>query len=194
LEDLEIPEDSLREAIFNAIIHKDYAGVHIQMKVWDDRIEIWNDGGLPYDMSIEKLLGQHSSKPRNVNIASVFYKAGFIESWGRGILKIQKGFEDAGIKAPQFEEDCGGVRVTMYRNIKTTIKEKNQGETKEKNQGETKEKIIELIRNNPYITQKEMRELLGLSQGGIEYQIRNLKQDGVIKRVGGDRGGHWEIL
>ncbi|MDO5775798.1 MAG: winged helix-turn-helix transcriptional regulator, partial [Eubacteriales bacterium] len=63
-----------------------------------------------------------------------------------------------------------------------------------KNQGETKEKIIELLRNNPYITQKEMRESLGLSQGGIEYQIRNLKQDSVIKRVGGDRGGHWEIL
>jgi len=88
IEDLEIPEDALREAIFNAIIHKDYTGVHIQMKVWDDRIEIWNDGGLPYDMSIEKLLGPHTSKPRNVNIASVFYKAGFIESWGRGILKI----------------------------------------------------------------------------------------------------------
>ena len=194
IEDLEIPEAALREAIFNAIIHKDYTGVHIQMKVWDDRIEIWNDGGLPYDMSIEKLLGPHSSKPRNVNIASVFYKAGFIESWGRGILKIQKGFEEAGIKAPQFEEDCGGVRITMYRNIATTTKEKNQGETKEKNQGETKEKIIELIRSNPYITQKEMCEALGLSQGGIEYQMRNLKQKGIIKRVGGDRGGHWEVV
>ena len=108
IEDLEIPEDALREAIFNAIIHKDYTDVHIQMKVWDDRVEIWNDGGLPYDMSIEKLLGPHTSKPRNVNIASVFYKAGFIESWGRGILKIQKGFADSGIKAPLLEEDCGG--------------------------------------------------------------------------------------
>lgn len=58
----------------------------------------------------------------------------------------------------------------MYRNLETTT-------TKEKNQGETKEKIIELIRSNPYITQKEMCEALGLSQGGIEYQIRNLKQD-----------------
>ena len=98
-----------------------------------------------------------------------------------------QGFADSGIKAPLFEEDCGGVRVTMYRNLETTT-------TNEKNKGETKEKIIELLRNNPYITQKEMREALGLSQGGIEYQIRNLKQDGVIKRVGGDRGGHWEIL
>lgn len=64
IEELELPEDALREAIFNAIIHKDYSGAHVQMKVWDDRVEIWNDGGLPYDMSIENLLSQHSSKPR----------------------------------------------------------------------------------------------------------------------------------
>lgn len=75
----------------------------------------------------------------------------------------------------------------MYRNIEN-------GETKEKNQGETKEKIIDLIRGNPYITQIEMCEVLGLSQGGIEYQMRNLKQKGIVKRVGGDRGGHWEVV
>ena len=72
---MEIPEDALREAIFNSIIHKDYTGAHIQMKVWDDRVELWNEGGLPFDMSIDNLLENHSSKPRNVNIASVFYKA-----------------------------------------------------------------------------------------------------------------------
>lgn len=47
---------------------------------------------------------------------------------------------------------------------------------------------------NPYITQIEMCEVLGLSQGGIEYQMRNLKQKGIVKRVGGDRGGHWEVV
>jgi len=52
-----------------------------------------------------------------VSIASVFYKTGFIESWGRGILKIQKGFKDAAIKAPQFKEDCGGVRVFLTKSI-----------------------------------------------------------------------------
>ena len=196
IEELELPEDALREAIFNAIIHKDYSGAHVQMKVWDDRVEIWNDGGLPYDMSIENLLSQHSSKPRNANIASVFYKAGFIESWGRGILKIQKAFKEAGMKAPLFEEDCGGVRVTLYRNVllSDNTKEKNKGETKEKNKGETKEKIVEMIRKNPRVTQKEMREILELSQSGIEYNIKKLKADGIIDRVGGDNGGCWVVL
>lgn len=197
IEDLEIPEDSLREAIFNAIIHKDYAGVHIQMKVWDDRIEIWNDGGLPYDMSIEKLLGQHSSKPRNVNIASVFYKAGFIESWGRGILKIRKGFENAGIKAPLFEEDCGGVRVTLFRKIEevagTTSLGNKKTSSSDNKKEKTRDKVFDLIKENPSITQQEIMDKLMLSRSAIEYQIRQLKVEGKIVRVGGDNNGHWGI-
>lgn len=194
IENLEIPEDSLREAVFNSIIHKDYAGVHIQMKVWDDRIEIWNDGGLPYDMSIEKLLGQHSSKPRNVNIASVFYKAGFIESWGRGILKIRKGFEDAGIKAPLFEEDCGGVRVTLFRKIEdvTGTKDKSTKRLIAKKE-KTRDKVLNLIKENPSITQQEIMDKLSLSRSAIEYQIRQLKASEKIKRVGGDNGGYWKV-
>lgn len=197
IEDLEIPEDALREAIFNAIIHKDYTGVHIQMKVWDDRIEIWNDGGLPYDMSIEKLLGPHTSKPRNVNIASVFYKAGFIESWGRGILKIQKGFEEAGIKAPQFEEDCGGVRVTLFRKMEnvagTTSSENRKTSSNDKKKEKTRDKVLGLIKENPSITQQEIMDKLMLSRSAIEYQIRQLKTEGKIVRVGGDYNGHWDI-
>ena len=80
LELLEMPEGALREAIFNAIIHKDYTGAHIQMKVYDDRIEIWNQGKLPDNWTIDNLLASHPSQPRNRNIAQVFYKAGFIES------------------------------------------------------------------------------------------------------------------
>ena len=59
IEPLEIPESALREAIFNSIIHKDYMGVSIQMKVYRDRIQLWNDGTLPEDFTIEKLLGPH---------------------------------------------------------------------------------------------------------------------------------------
>lgn len=193
IEDLEIPEDSLREAIFNAIIHKDYAGVHIQMKVWDDRIEIWNDGGLPYDMSIEKLLGPHTSKPRNVNIASVFYKAGFIESWGRGILKIQKGFENAGIKAPQFEEDCGGVRVTLFRKIEDVTGVNKQETTPDKKQSETRDRVLQLIKDNPSITQKEIKDILSMSLTGVEYHIQQLKKAKVIERIGDNRSGYWKV-
>lgn len=84
IESLEIPEDALREAIFNSIIHKDYTGVHIQMKVYNDRVMLWNEGNLPEGYTVETLMGEHSSKPLNRNIANAFYKAGFIEAWGHG--------------------------------------------------------------------------------------------------------------
>ena len=115
IEPLEIPEDALREAIFNSIIHKDYTGVAIQLKVYDDRLILWNDGNLPIGYTIDTLLGNHSSKPRNRNIANVFYKAGFIEAWGRGINKIRHGMETAQLSTLIFENTMGGVAVTIYR-------------------------------------------------------------------------------
>ncbi|MBQ9279413.1 MAG: putative DNA binding domain-containing protein [Lachnospiraceae bacterium] len=216
IEDLEVPEDALREAIFNAIIHKDYSGAHIQMKVWDDRIEIWNDGGLPYDMSIEKLLGQHSSKPRNVNIASVFYKAGFIESWGRGILKIQKGFEDAGMKAPLFEEDCGGVRVTLYRNVGISASneknvqkkqaEKASRKNKQKKQAEktsrngqaaktveNKKKILDFLRDKDESKAAEIGEHIGLSSARVRVILSELAEDGKILAKGDGKSRRYMI-
>lgn len=106
-----------KEIKFIAIIHRDQTGAHIQMKVYNDRIELWNDGGLPEGYTIDTLLRKHNSKPRNKNLAEIFYKAGFIESWGRGIEKITEGFEKAGLKKPEFQEFCGGILVTIPRGI-----------------------------------------------------------------------------
>ncbi|MBR0273876.1 MAG: hypothetical protein IJQ59_07295, partial [Bacteroidaceae bacterium] len=61
------------------------------------------------------LYGHHSSKPRNLNIANAFFKAGFIDTWGRGYKKIREGFEPAGIPMPKVENFCGGVQVTIER-------------------------------------------------------------------------------
>ena len=161
IEPLEIPEDALREAIFNSIIHKDYNGPAIQMKVYRDRIELWNYGKLPEEITIEKLLGKHSSNARNKNIAASFYKAGFIEAWGRGISKIVTEFTEAGLKKPEFEDFCGGVLVTIYRdtnlvaNILTPkTDEETTLKTTEKTTGKTTENIISAIQENSYITMK----------------------------------------
>src|SRR6056297_115394 len=75
IEELEYPEDSLREAILNAIVHKDYTGAHIQLSVYDDKLILWNEGRLPAGMTIEKLKDKHPSKPPNKNIANIFFKA-----------------------------------------------------------------------------------------------------------------------
>ena len=79
--------------IYNAISHKDYTGPAIQMRIYNKSIELWNYGLLPKELTPAKLLQKHSSFPRNHNIANAFYKAGFVESWGRGFKKIAEEFE-----------------------------------------------------------------------------------------------------
>lgn len=118
IEKLEIPEDALRELINNAICHKDYMGVAIQMKVYNDRVELWNDGLLPDGMEPSDLLKPHKSKPRNKLISAVFYRAGYIETWGRGIEKVCAAFDSYGLKPPKFEFTCGGLNTIIYRNEK----------------------------------------------------------------------------
>ncbi|MCF0186470.1 MAG: putative DNA binding domain-containing protein [Bacteroidaceae bacterium] len=116
VERLEIPEDALREVLCNAIVHKDYQRNTIQMKVYNDRIVLWNPGVLPDDLPIEKLFSEHHSHARNRNIAYAFYRAGFIEAWGRGIEKICTELSSASLQPPKFEQTEGGLSVTIMRN------------------------------------------------------------------------------
>lgn len=116
IEQLEVPEDALREILYNAICHKDYLGPQIQMRIWDHHVEIWNDGDLPAAITPENIEANHASYPRNKNLAYVFFKAGFIESWGRGWKKICDGFQAAGLPKPTIESKQGGVLVTFQRN------------------------------------------------------------------------------
>lgn len=76
-------------------------GACFQMHVYNDHLEIWNEGKLPVGYTEETLMGKHSSKPRNRNIANAMFKAGFIDIWGRGYMKIREGFTAAGIPMPK---------------------------------------------------------------------------------------------
>ena len=88
IEKLEYPEAALREAVLNAIVHKDYTDTTIQLSVYDDKLILWNPGKLPVDIPLERLTQKHPSRPRNKHIAEAFFRAGYIESWERGIEKI----------------------------------------------------------------------------------------------------------
>lgn len=119
IEKLEYPEPALREAILNSIVHKDYTNTTIQLSVYDDKLVLWNPGQLPVDIPLEKLTQKHPSRPRNKHIAEAFFRAGYIESWGRGIEKIMTSFKEAGLPEPVFKEDWGGVVVTFLKDIYT---------------------------------------------------------------------------
>ena len=204
IEKLEVPEEALREILYNAIIHKDYAGAHIQMHVWSDHVEVWNEGELPVGFTPDTLFEQHSSRPRNRNIANAFFKAGFIDAWGRGYKKIREGFESAGLPMPKVENFCGGVRVTFQR--KSATENATENATTQKTTQKNVEKIVEnsveksvekvwrLMKQDPYITTKQIADAVGLSIRGIEENIKKLKREGRIRRIGGDNGGHWKVI
>jgi ATP-dependent DNA helicase RecG len=110
VERLPVPEEALREALLNAIIHRDYSvGAPIQIRVHDDRLSIWNPGELPEGWSLEKLLEPHASRPHNPSVANAFFRAGEIEAWGRGIQRILAACQEDGAPEPQIVYQPGDL-------------------------------------------------------------------------------------
>lgn len=205
IEQLEIPEKALRELIYNAISHKDYSGPAIQMRIYDRYIELWNYGLLPKELTPADLMKKHSSYPRNHNIANVFYKAGFVESWGRGFKKITEEFEYAKMPLPTIEENGGGVMAVITRKtIDDVIAERieNVGDMSEINVGdmseiklsERQQIISSIIKSNPSISAKQMSETLSVTPRTIERDLAFMQKAGIIRHEGKDRGGIWIIL
>ena len=202
IEKLEVPEEALREILYNAIAHKDYMGAPIQMRVWDDYVEVWNEGSLPKELTPDALLRHHSSHPRNKNIAYAFFKAGFIESWGRGYKKIREGFEKAGLPMPKIEDVEGGVRVTFQRNnvsnsVKSGLSEKlPDGLSKKLSNrlSNTTTSICMFIISDKNISRKELAEKTGISTTAVQKHLNKLKSLGIIKRIGSAKNGYWEVI
>lgn len=107
------PPVALREALVNAFCHRDYsqAGGAVSLAIYDDRLEIWSSGGLPFGIKVEDLKQDHLSRPRNPLIAEVFYRRGLVERWGRGTQKIVELCLRAGHPEPEFLEVAGAVGV-----------------------------------------------------------------------------------
>ena len=120
IEQLEYPAGALREAILNALIHRDYTGSVTQIRVNNDSLEIWNAGLLPEELKIEMLLRKHPSIPRNRSLANLFFRAGYIESWGRGTLAIMQECREQGLPVPSLKEEFGGFSIEFYNKIQDT--------------------------------------------------------------------------
>ena len=121
----EYPVAAIREMLLNALVHKNYMGSTIQLRVYDNKLTIWNEGNLPEGLSFEALKRTHSSLPRNPIIADVCFKAGYIDTWGRGTLKIFNSCKEAELPEPEIKPLDGGVLVTLYKdylNIEQLIK------------------------------------------------------------------------
>lgn len=180
VETLEYPYEALRETIVNALIHRDYLDTSVlQIRVYDDKIVFSNGATLSSEVPIEKFAQEHISKPYNPIIASVFYKAGLVESWGKGTENIIKECIKAGLPAPEYRYTFGAVQVTFNK--------------KETPQETTREKIIHLLKQNKHYTLKELSIVLNKNADTIKEHIAKLKGEGILQRIGSTKSGYWEV-
>jgi len=197
-EDMIYPEEALREAVINSLIHRDYIGPQIQMKIYNDTLHLWNVGELSKKITFAQLKRKHPSYKRNELLADVFFKAGLIESWGRGTLKIINECKAKDIPEPKFVGEFGGFSVTFTKGNMAeqdedkgdNIREENRVKTREKTRG----KILRLMKERPEITIEELAKLVDISIKGVEWQVKKLKAEKEINRIGPAKGGHWEVI
>jgi len=177
-ETLEYPEEVLREAIINALIHKDYTGVHIQMKIYPDKIILWNEGKLPEGITVEMLSNVHPSIPRNELIANTFFNAGLIETWGRGTIKIIENSISAGLPAPLFREAFGGFEIILNKDIYTEKYLKEQG----LNQRQVK--AVMYVKEKGRITNNEYQKLNETSKRTVVRELNDMVLKNILKKSG----------
>jgi ATP-dependent DNA helicase RecG len=174
------PLEALREAVINAVCHRDYAdNSDIQIKVHDDRITIWNPGGLLPGMTVEELYDpNHTSKPRNKLIAQIFYDVELIERYGSGIQRIIEACKKSGLPAPVFEERFGGFLVIFRKDIYTEEYLEKLG------LNERQIKAVMYVKEKEKITNGEYQELNTVSKRTATRDLNDLVERNILEQIG----------
>ena len=194
------PREGVREAIYNALGHNNYAdSVPIQIRIDDEAMYISNNCVLPREWTVDTLLQPHKSIPFNPSIANVFYRAGYIEAWGRGIQKIFESCNELGSPIPEYKKLGDDLTVKFIAaKIESSQSSKNlkhQNEALDDALNEALEdRIIAEIKNNPNLKQDDLMKILNVSRASVQRSMKNLQTSGRIQRVGGKKFGHWEIV
>jgi len=188
------PLQAIRELLLNAIVHKDYKNsTDVMIKIFDNSIEITNPGRLMRGLTIEDLQTDHYKvQHRNKLLTEAFYLTGDIEKYGTGFICLRKWLRDYPKVEYRFT-NCGEIlqMELLVNEDNITMETVNVTErTAEK----TVEKILDMIINNPQITQVELAKLTGLTRRGVEWNLSKLKAKGLIERIGTDKGGYWKII
>jgi ATP-dependent DNA helicase RecG len=173
----EYPIEAIREAITNAICHRDYEiSSDVQVRIFEDRLEVWGCGPLPDPLTVDDLKREHKSVLRNPLIAKCFFLIKFIERWGTGTNRIINSCLDHGLPEPLFEERSGGLVVTLrkYRITEDILKALS----------ERQRRIVEYLREHGRINRKECMDLLNTSKDTAYRELTELKRKGITKRVG----------
>lgn len=184
------PLEAIREAIANALLHRDYLRpVNVQIKVYDDKLWFYNVGGLPEDWDIKKLLSLHSSAPRNPTIFNIFYLAGIVENVGSGIERIIKTLRDAKLPEPKFEVNHSEFTLWFMKDVYT------EEYLREVGLNERQIKAVMYVKEKEKITNREYQEICGIKERLTTIELNDLVSKGFFEKHGTTgRGTYYTAL
>ncbi|HID75187.1 MAG TPA: transcriptional regulator, partial [Planctomycetaceae bacterium] len=186
------PLEALREALVNAFCHRDYTivGGAVSLAIYDDRLEIWSDGTLPFGLTPGDLKRDHPSKPRNPLVAKVFYLRGIIERWGRGTQRIVELCVKAGHPEPEFGEQAGSVWVRFLPSGYIAPHRVAHDLT------ERQREILHVLSKKPSMPLREIRSRMDKppSDRRLREELLHLKKLGLVSTSGHGRGATWSLV
>lgn len=172
----EYPLDAVREAIVNAICHRDYtSAANVQVRLYDDRLEIWNPGGLPPQLTPADLLRSHDSIPRNRQVAEAFFYVELIERWGSGTTRMADLLSEAGLPEPEFDaSNPYRFRVIFHQDPFT------EERLRTLNLNERQIKAVAYVREHGKITNTEYQKLVGISKRTATRELAVLTESDIL--------------
>jgi ATP-dependent DNA helicase RecG len=184
------PPVALREALANAICHRDYSigGGSVAVAIYDDRLEVTSSGSLHFGLTPEALFAPHESLPWNPLIARTLFRRGVIESWGRGTLKMVELMQQAGLPRPEIE-DTGGCVTVRLRPSRYVPPQRVAHDLSERQR-----RVLELLEANPAgMALREVRTNLGagVPEWEVKEDLAMLKRLGLVETRGHGRGASW---
>ena len=188
------PNNALRELMMNACMHRDYqSNMPIRLYQFDDHIEIMNAGGLYGEARPENfpLVNDY----RNPIVAEAMKEMKYVNMFNQGVKRVQDMLRENGNKEAEFDVSKLTVFcVDVYSNEVDESTTQTTTQTTTQRLSDIQRAIIEYIRSHPNASRKEIAANLNdITEDGVKYHIQKLQKQGIIKRVGADFGGHWEI-
>jgi ATP-dependent DNA helicase RecG len=174
----EYPVSAIREILLNALVHRDYMGTTVQIRIYDDKFSIWNQGKLPANITVEMLKKPHPSYPRNPLIAEVCFKGGFIDSWGSGIPKIISVCRESELPEPLITENVGGFLVEIFKH------RYNEESLRKLNVNERQIKAVLYVVENGKIDNSTYQELFDVSRNTASNDLMNLVELSILHKSG----------
>lgn len=197
----EYAERAVLEAMVNHFIHRDYTvmGSEVHLDIYDDRLTVTSPGGMYNGLLIQNLnIADVSSERRNPILANVMAQLDFMEKRGSGLTRIcnetkaLEGYKDE--LKPVFKSTPTQFQTIIYATTDTQNVGDHDGDMSETKLTERQQKILNLVKENPAITGKQMSEILSVSQRTIERDLSALQKLGVMKREGKDNDGKWIVV